>query len=109
MQYCLRPGCSTIIARGYCAKHDPGREAARPNVEIRKLYRSQRWRLLRQRVLSLHPRCPGFQQWAARCGAPTSDVDHRAPHRGDERLFWDVSNLDAYCHRCHAMKTGSGQ
>ncbi|MER2536042.1 MAG: HNH endonuclease signature motif containing protein [Rhizobiaceae bacterium] len=27
--------------------------------------------------------------------------DHVKPHRGDERLFWDESNLQTLCRPCH--------
>jgi 5-methylcytosine-specific restriction endonuclease McrA len=27
--------------------------------------------------------------------------DHIIPHRGDERLFWDETNLQTLCKRCH--------
>lgn len=32
-------------------------------------------------------------------------VDHIVPHRGDEKLFWDESNWQALCKRCHDSKT----
>lgn len=28
-------------------------------------------------------------------------VDHRIPHRGDMSLFWDRSNWQPLCKRCH--------
>ena len=28
-------------------------------------------------------------------------ADHRTPHRGDEALFWDASNLQCLCKDCH--------
>ncbi|UFX41809.1 HNH endonuclease [Bradyrhizobium sp. 41S5] len=27
--------------------------------------------------------------------------DHVIPHRGDERLFWDETNLQTLCKACH--------
>ena len=44
-------------------------------------------------------------QWPG-CGrieANTSQLvaDHRRPHRGDERLFWDDRNLQCLCKPCH--------
>ena len=32
-------------------------------------------------------------------------VDHVTPHRGDKKLFWDESNWQALCKRCHDKKT----
>ncbi|WP_419827673.1 HNH endonuclease [Sphingomonas sp.] len=28
-------------------------------------------------------------------------ADHREPHRGDEALFWDETNLQCLCKPCH--------
>lgn len=28
-------------------------------------------------------------------------VDHVIPHRGDQALFWDTSNWQPLCRRCH--------
>ncbi|WP_368028316.1 HNH endonuclease signature motif containing protein [Paenibacillus sp. DCT19] len=32
-------------------------------------------------------------------------VDHIVPHKGDEGLFWDSTNWQALCKRCHDIKT----
>jgi len=40
--------------------------------------------------------------------SPATVVDHILPHRGDEDLFWDESNWQPLCKRCHDRKTGSG-
>ncbi|HOO52277.1 MAG TPA: HNH endonuclease signature motif containing protein, partial [Alphaproteobacteria bacterium] len=39
---------------------------------------------------------------------PATVVDHIIPHRGDETLFWDESNWQALCKKCHDRKTGKG-
>nr|DAE96978.1 MAG TPA: HNH endonuclease [Caudoviricetes sp.] len=36
---------------------------------------------------------------------PATEVDHIIPHRGDQKLFWDMSNWQALCHNCHSAKT----
>ena len=38
-----------------------------------------------------------------RIEADTSQLvaDHKVPHRGDERLFWDPGNLQCLCKTCH--------
>jgi 5-methylcytosine-specific restriction protein A len=106
MRHCLRPGCAAIVRRGYCAQHAP-READRPNADVRTWYRTPRWRQLRWLVLAMQPRCPGRDDGRP-CGQPTTDVDHRQPHRGNPARFWDLGNLTALCHRCHSSKTGRG-
>jgi len=40
---------------------------------------------------------------------PATVVDHKLPHKGDMRLFWDVGNWQALCRACHTDKTGQGQ
>lgn len=66
----------------------------------RKLYNTTRWRKLR---LSIFQR-DGFM--CVRCRkveASTSNLvcDHIERHSGDERLFWDESNLATMCKHCH--------
>ncbi len=68
--------------------------------QYRQWYRTTRWTKLRKVILlrDLYT--------CAMCGrisATGMDVDHKTPHRGDERLFWDESNLEVLCHSpCHA-------
>lgn len=88
-----------------------GGEAGRTRRRIawapwRAWYATERWRALRLEVLARDLwRC----QWPG-CGVTLKGgrdhdraavVDHVRPHRGDEALFWDVSNLQALCKRCH--------
>jgi len=62
----------------------------------------RRWRKARLNYLAKHPVCVS-------CGYGATVVDHIVPHRGDKQLFWDVSNWQALCERCHNRKTASGQ
>jgi len=39
---------------------------------------------------------------------PASVVDHIIPHRGVAALFWDQSNWQSLCKRCHDRKTAKG-
>jgi hypothetical protein len=59
MQYCTQPGCSVIVERGRCERHRP-KERDRPNVDVRRLYRTPRWFALRALVLLMQPTCPGI-------------------------------------------------
>lgn len=52
-----------------------------------------KWEKARRLFLREHPRC--------HCGAPSTTVDHRIPHRGDRKLFWDRANWQALCTHCH--------
>ncbi|WP_099866054.1 HNH endonuclease [Pararhizobium haloflavum] len=68
----------------------------------RAWYKTARWQKLRWAVLVRDL----FTCQMAGCGrieAATSQLvaDHRTPHRGDERLFWDEGNLQCLCKPCH--------
>lgn len=58
------------------------------------LYLEPKWKKLRQRFLHYNRSCRF-------CGKPSEIVDHIKPHRGDMRLFWKYSNLQALCKKCH--------
>jgi 5-methylcytosine-specific restriction protein A len=32
---------------------------------------------------------------------PATVVDHKKPHKGDPKLFWDEKNWQALCKPCH--------
>lgn len=68
----------------------------------RQWYKTARWRALRLAILA---RDLFTCQWPG-CGFSTADTsqlvaDHRTPHRGDEKLFWDEGNLRTLCKACH--------
>jgi 5-methylcytosine-specific restriction enzyme A len=87
----------------------PGDEAARlrerdQTVSWRAWYKTERWRKLRHEILLRDTyRC---QQTGVLCiGKYPADnspvVDHIKPHRGDEALFWDASNLQTVSKAYH--------
>jgi 5-methylcytosine-specific restriction protein A len=68
-------------------------------AKYRKLYNTARWRALRKAQLQIQPLCE-------RCKAKgfivaATVVNHRKPHKGDERLFCDPGNLQSVCQPCH--------
>jgi 5-methylcytosine-specific restriction enzyme A len=68
----------------------------------RKWYGTARWREMRLRIFARD----GFTCQHRGCGFMTADTsklvcDHRQPHRGDERLFWDEGNLQTLCKPHH--------
>lgn len=93
--------CGKVVAFGaICpcqAKRAAERKArfdkTRPNSTQRGYNRE--WAKARANFLAQHPTC-------ARCGAPAKVVDHKAPHRGDQRLFWDNANWQPLCTPCHS-------
>lgn len=117
---CSYPGCRRPVPRGqkYCSAHEA---AGRKREEAQKRERwdrrlkkkgsaaergyGYRWAQLRKRFLFDHPLC-------AKClsegrAVAATDVDHIVPHRGDQALMWDESNLQALCHSCHSRKTAA--
>lgn len=68
--------------------------------EKQSLYHSVAWRQLRWEVLTRD------RFTCRRCNTLFVDTsrlvaDHIVPHRGDEKLFWDKSNLQTLCDTCH--------
>lgn len=68
----------------------------------RKLYGTVRWKETRLRIFERDR----FTCQRPGCGFMTGNTsrlmcDHREPHRGDERLFWDEDNLQTLCKPCH--------
>jgi 5-methylcytosine-specific restriction protein A len=68
---------------------------------------NRRWRKARITYLKRNPVCVMCEK-AGQTTAATV-VDHIKPHRGDGGLFWDASNWQALCARCHNRKTGRGE
>lgn len=62
-------------------------------------YKTARWRRLRAAQLSRRPwcQCPHHDGQYVRAEV----VDHKVPHRGDDRLFWNPSNLQSMTKQCH--------
>ena len=102
---CQHPGCPELVEPGkrYCEKH----KAMHPEAvrSARKAGYSKQWEKASKRYLQSHPLC-------ARCMAKDPPVyrkaevtDHIIPHRGDPKLFWNESNWQPLCKRCHDIKT----
>lgn len=47
---------------------------------------------------------PGYEFCACGCGRQADMVDHRIPHKGDMRLFWDRANWQPMARRCNSAK-----
>lgn len=72
----------------------------------RTLYKGKRWAALRASILvrdlytCQRPGCGVLL--IGKHPAPNSPVvNHRTPHKGDLRLFFDPANLEAVCKGCH--------
>ncbi len=58
-----------------------------------------RWQVSSKGYLRRHPLCVCCL--ANGITASATLVDHVRPHRGDMALFWDATNWQALCKRCH--------
>ena len=70
-----------------------------------RLYDSRRWRTLKNKIIARDSavcQLCGCLTTAGRSGPKAAEVDHKTPHRGDERLFWDEDNLWCLCKACHS-------
>lgn len=67
-----------------------------------------RWQQARDTFLRQHPLCQCEECQGGRLRVTlASVVDHKIPHRGDTRLFWDQSNWQAMAKPCHDRKTAT--
>lgn len=57
------------------------------------------WQQARKRYLEAHPYCVKCDRLGR--VEPSTIVDHRVPHRGDQALFWDENNWQALCEPHH--------
>ena len=62
-----------------------------------------RWQKARLIFLRRNPLCSDCR--AEGIYAPATEVDHKIPHKGDKRLFWDESNWNGLCEKHHSKKT----
>jgi len=58
-----------------------------------------RWQLSRREYLSANPLC--LMCSAKGVVTVATVVDHITPHKGDQALFWQRSNWQPLCKRCH--------
>jgi 5-methylcytosine-specific restriction protein A len=63
------------------------------------LYNTPQWRRLRASHLQSHPCCVKCMEQGYDTRATV--VDHKRPHRGDTRLFFDSDNLQSLCKPHH--------
>lgn len=100
---CRHPGCAALVPSGqkFCERH----KAMHPE-EVRSAAGrgyGAAWQKARRQYLEVHPLCVECMKEGRYVKATV--VDHIVPHRGDQKLFWDRSNWQALCKRCHDRKT----
>ncbi len=101
---CTHPGCSALVHGGSrCPKHPYVMQRRAAAREYNKWYKTARWRKNRASFLARNPLC--VKHYAKGQMVPATVVDHKIPHKGDETLFWDQTNWQGMCTRCHNQKT----
>lgn len=98
---CKYLGCPKLTEEKYCDKHKEFSVKERTTA-IERGYDSK-WRTARNRFLKVNPLCVRCKEEGRLVKATV--VDHIKPHRGDKKLFWNESNWQALCKRCHDKKT----
>jgi len=102
---CNHPGCPTLTHERRCRRHqrEERRELAlgRPNPAA--MGYGHRWRKASCRFLRENPLCVLCLK-AGKIRA-SEVTDHIVPHKGDMAVFWDKTNWQALCWRCHSQKT----
>ena len=106
LRACAEPRCPVLVVKGRCPQHTKG-ERDRPNVDVRKWYRTTRWQQMRDRKREEDPFCVECVK-EGRPYVPWTDLDHIVPHRGDEARFYDYSGVQGLCREHHSAKTGKG-
>ena len=101
-----RGPCLTLVPdrkHVYCEKctqlyHQKFRQRIDNARQGDNFYNKAAWKRLRTYQLHSEPFC-------AVCSSPGNTIDHIIPHRGDANLFFDSSNLQTLCKRCHDSET----
>jgi 5-methylcytosine-specific restriction enzyme A len=98
---CSFRGCPELTEGKYCDKHQKLYSSERESAASRGY--DSRWRAASKRYLNNNPLCVHCLENNEMVKATV--VDHVVPHRGDKTLFWDQSNWQSLCKRCHDRKT----
>jgi len=114
---CAKSGCFALaIANSRCEAHsDVPRETGwTKKYDDKRGSRHERgynskWVKASQNYLKANPLCRMCWESEPRRRKPATLVDHIEPHKGDMVLFWKISNWQALCVPCHAIKTGKGE
>lgn len=67
---------------------------------------TRQWNNYSKRFLTVNPWCVECEKQGHM--TPSTQTDHKIPHRGNQQLFWDPNNHQALCASCHSKKTQAG-
>lgn len=108
---CRHPGCFNLTEKpnGFCETHQSDalipykRKDNRPSASKRGY--DSRWQKASKGFLAKHPFCVACLKEGKH--EPATCVDHIRPHKGNKELFWDRTNWQPLCQRCHSRKTAA--
>jgi 5-methylcytosine-specific restriction protein A len=104
----MHPQCAELTRGGRCEKHKRVMSQAGEEHRATSARRGYgyKWQKASAAFLRAHPlcQCEECKEGMLRV-LPASVTDHKIPHRGDMRLFWDPSNWQAMAKECHDKKT----
>lgn len=109
---CSAQGCRKLTRNPrYCDEHvDIGKSLEAKRRERQRENSTQRgygykWQQARKAYIAKHPLCVDCERRGLVVAA--TDLDHKVPHKGDMKVFWDRSNWQSLCHPCHSRKTAA--
>ena len=102
---CGHPGCSILTHERRCPQHkrEEWREQDRNRPSAAARGYGPEWRKASRQFLRENPLCAACEK-RGRLRAATV-TDHIVPHKGNIMLFWDRTNWEPMCWRCHSRKT----
>ena len=117
MRFCTgSPTCQTLTDGGPCPVHALEREQRRGHARARgysRLWEREAARFKREFPFCGNRPC-GLAPVMSECAdrgilTPAYAVDHVTPHKGNQRIFWDIAgNWQSLCQACHARKSKAG-
>ena len=103
---CARVGCPRLVRRGYCEEHTQRRAAVPGRVSAARRGYDYSWQRYTTQRLREHPLCVDpFGLHAGRHVLARATDHIIAAHGQEDPLFWDESNHQSLCWRCHSYKT----
>jgi 5-methylcytosine-specific restriction protein A len=91
--------CHDTVKQHIVYMVDITRVTSSSTIHYAHLYDRQRWRKMSRLQLKLNPLCKICTQQGQ--FSPATVTDHIIPHKGDEVLFFDTTNLQSLCKTCH--------
>jgi 5-methylcytosine-specific restriction protein A len=104
-QPCKTPGCASLVDAGFCSSCRSNGIRDRERLSAHARGYGYRWQKLAKAYLRANPFAVDvFNCFEGRI-YPAEVVDHIIPHKGDQVLFWSISNLQGLRKIDHDRKT----